>query len=90
MNSGGFIAQDSVDAANRVESEIVASCHRLARYPLIGTRRADITPLPVRFWTVTKYPNYVIVYKPGTAPLAVVAVLHAKRDLGEILEKRLK
>jgi plasmid stabilization system protein ParE len=35
----------------------------------------------VRFWTVPKYSNYVIVYRPDTVPLQVVAVLHAKRDL---------
>jgi len=48
-----FIAEDNRDAANRVEAEIVASCRRLARYPQMGARRQDITPLPVRFWTVT-------------------------------------
>ena len=29
-----FIADDSRDAANRVEAEIVGSCRRLAKYPL--------------------------------------------------------
>lgn len=76
-----FIAQDSVDAANRVEQEIVATCRRLARHPLIGTKRPDITPPPVRFWTVTRFPNYVIVYLPETTPLQTIAVLHGKRDL---------
>jgi plasmid stabilization system protein ParE len=83
-----FIAGDNRDAANRVEMEIVASCSRLAKRPLIGARRRDITPLPVRFWTVPKYPNYVIVYRPDTIPLQVVAVLHGKRDLKETLETR--
>jgi plasmid stabilization system protein ParE len=54
----------------------------------MGARRQDITPLPVRFWTVTKFPNYVIVYRPKTVPLQVVAVLHGKRDLKEALDKR--
>jgi len=83
-----FIAEDSRDAAGRVETEIVASCRRLAKYPLMGTRRQDITPLPVRFWTVAKFPNYVIVYRPETVPLQVVAVLHGKRDLKGALERR--
>jgi plasmid stabilization system protein ParE len=39
----------------------------------------------VRFWTVTKSPNYVIVYRSETVPLQVVAVLHGKRDLKKIL-----
>jgi plasmid stabilization system protein ParE len=53
-----------------------------------GTKRQDITTLPVRFWTITKFPNYVIVYRPETVPLQVVAILHGKRDLKEVLEKR--
>jgi plasmid stabilization system protein ParE len=84
-----FIAKDNRDAADRVEREIVDTCRRLAKHPMIGTKRQDITSLPVRFWTVTKFPNYVIVYRPGTLPIQVVAVLHGKRDLNEILKSRL-
>ena len=83
-----FIAEDNRDAANRVEFEIVATCRRLVKHPLMGVRRQDITPLLVRFWTVTKFPNYVIVYRPETNPLQVVAVLHGKRDLREVLGRR--
>lgn len=54
----------------------------------MGTRREDITPLQVRFWTLPKFSNYVIVYRPDTAPLQVVAVLHAKRDLKRAMEGR--
>lgn len=83
-----FIAGGNRDAADRVEGEIVATCKRLAKHPLMGTKRQDITPLPVRFWTLPKFPNYVIVYRPDTAPLQVVAVLHGQRDLKEVLESR--
>ena len=68
--------------------EIIATCRRLAKHPRMGTKRQDITPLPVRFWTITKFPNYVIVYRPDSAPLQVVAVLHGKRDLKKVLEGR--
>jgi plasmid stabilization system protein ParE len=83
-----FIAEDNRDAADRVEIEIVATCRRLAKHPRMGTKRQDITSLPVRFWTVPKFPNYVIVYRPETVPLQVVAVLHGKRDLKKVLEER--
>ena len=83
-----FIAEHSRDAADRVEDEIIATCRRLARYPLMGTKREDLTPLPVRFWTVTAYPNYVVIYRPDTVPLQVIGVLHGKRDLKDILEGR--
>jgi plasmid stabilization system protein ParE len=83
-----FIAEDNPTAADMVEGEIVASCRRLAKHPGMGIKHRDITPLNVRFWTVSRFPNYVIVYRPATAPLQVVAVLHGKRDLKEILQKR--
>jgi plasmid stabilization system protein ParE len=50
--------------------------------------RRDITSLPVRFWTISKFPNYVIVYRPETAPLQVIAVLHGKRDLKRAVSGR--
>jgi plasmid stabilization system protein ParE len=33
------IAEDNRDAAERVEIEILATCHRLARHPRMGTKR---------------------------------------------------
>jgi hypothetical protein len=54
----------------------------------MGTKRRDITSFSVRFWTVTKFPNYVIVYRPETVPLQVIAVVHGKRDLRDVLEGR--
>lgn len=81
-------AEGNREAADRVEMEIVDTCRRLAKHPLIGTKRQDITALPVRFWTITKFPNYVIVYRPEKVPLQVVAVLHGKRDLKEVLQTR--
>ena len=41
-----FIAGDNREAADRVEMEIVATCRRVAKHPLMGTKRQDITPLP--------------------------------------------
>ncbi len=83
-----FIAENNREAADRVEREIIATCYRLAKHPLMGTKRRDITPLPVRFWTLTAFPNYVIVYRPDTDPVQVVAVLHSRRDLKAVLERR--
>ena len=83
-----FIADQNKEAADRVEAEIVATCRRLAEYPLIGHPRRDITPQAVRFWTLRKYPNYVIIYRPETKPLQVVAILQGKRDIKAILNAR--
>lgn len=84
-----FIEEDSEESANQVETEIIVTFRRLARYPFIGHKRPDITPLPVLFWTLPKYPNYIIVYRPESNPLQVIAILHGKQDLKEILRDRL-
>jgi plasmid stabilization system protein ParE len=42
----------------------------------------------LRFWTLTRYPNYTVVYRPDTSPLQVVAILHATRNVRRILKRR--
>jgi len=69
------IAVDNVEVAARVERAIFDACELLAESSLRCHFRRDITPLPLRFWTLTRYPNYTVVYRPETAPLQVVAVL---------------
>jgi plasmid stabilization system protein ParE len=56
--------------------------------PLRGHSRPDLPTRPVRFWTLTRYPNYTVVYRPETAPLQIVAVLHGKRNIRRILQGR--
>jgi len=82
-----YIARDSVNSANRVESAILSACARLAHRPLLGSRRADITALPVRFWSVTRFPNYIVVYRQDIQPLRVIAVLHGMRDIKALIEE---
>jgi plasmid stabilization system protein ParE len=48
----------------------------------------DLTTRSLRFWTLTRYPNYIVVYRPETAPLQVVAVLHGKRYMRRVLKQR--
>src|SRR5689334_21372107 len=83
-----YIASDSERAADRVEQAIYDACAFLADGQFRGHTRLDLTPRPVRFWTLTRYPNYTIVYRPETAPLQVVAVLHGRRNLRRVLKNR--
>jgi plasmid stabilization system protein ParE len=71
-----------------VESAIFEACEALARHPMLGSKRSEITSLPVRFWVVTRYSNFIIIYRPETRPLQVVAVLHGKRDLKRVVNER--
>jgi hypothetical protein len=37
---------------------------------------------------LSPYPNYTVVYRPDTAPLQIVTVLHGKRNIRRILKQR--
>jgi plasmid stabilization system protein ParE len=54
-----YVAQHSVEAADRLIAEIFEAFEALARNPGIGHRREDLTKFPVLFWPVG---NYLIIY----------------------------
>jgi antitoxin ParD1/3/4/toxin ParE1/3/4 len=78
--------QSNEEIATRIESEIRDKIVFLARCPGAGHLRKDLTEAPVRWFPVY---SYLIVYRPDTQPLQVVSILHAHRDVGGILGKRL-
>ena len=55
-----YIASDNFENADRVESAIYEACVLIAREPKLGQMRADLTALPLRFWTIQRYPNYIL------------------------------
>jgi antitoxin ParD1/3/4 len=83
-----YIADHNQDAADRVELAIFDACAFLAEAPVRGHSRPDLTARPLRFWTLSRYPNYVIVYRPDKVPLRIVAVVHGKRNIQHILKQR--
>jgi antitoxin ParD1/3/4 len=85
LDSWSFIAGHSPDAADRVEEAVYRACDLLADSPLAGRKRDDLTRLPIRFWVVHPYSNYLIVYDPETKPLQIIRILHGARDLPSIL-----
>jgi plasmid stabilization system protein ParE len=80
------IYRSNPSAADAVEEEIRSACASLAESPLQGHLRRDLTKLPLRFWTLPKYPNYIIVYNPDARPVAILRVLHGMRDLKRLLK----
>jgi antitoxin ParD1/3/4 len=83
-----YIAGNSETAADRVEQAIYDACASLAEGPSRGHTRPDLTTRPLRFWTLTRYPAYTVVYRPDAVPLQVLAVLHGKRNIRRILTQR--
>jgi plasmid stabilization system protein ParE len=82
-----YIALDKESAAIRVAAAILEACDLLSLNPLIGSERPQETRLRVRFWPVSRYPTYLVVYRPETKPLQIVAILHGKRKIKAILKK---
>ena len=83
-----YIADDNEDAADRVEQAIYDACAFVAQAPMRGHSRPGITTRSLRFWTLTRFPNYAVVYRPETAPLEIVAVMHGRRNIRRILKER--
>jgi plasmid stabilization system protein ParE len=83
-----YIAENSESVADLVEQAIYDACAFLAHGPARGHSRPDLTIRSVRFWTLTRYPNYTVVDRPETVPLQIVAVLHGKRNIRRILRQR--
>jgi len=81
-----YVADDNDDAADCVERAFYDACEFVAERPFLWSFPKDLTKRALLFWLVTQYPNYVIVYRPETAPVQVVAVLHGRRDVRRILK----
>ena len=71
-----YIAQDDPIAADRQLDRIDAGCDLLAKNPLGGPQREDLTH-GLRFYPVG---NYLIFYVTGEDGITVVRVLHGARD----------
>lgn len=80
-----YINRDNPGAADRVEEAVFRACELLADSPFAGRVRNDLTSLPVRFWVVHPYSNYLIVYDPEKKPLRIVRILHGARNLRSVL-----
>jgi len=76
----------SIEMADRVESVNREKIIYLEGRHGGGHWRKDLTDEPVKFLSIY---SYLIVYRPETSPLQVVAILHGRRDVEELLKDRL-
>ncbi len=77
-----YIADDSIEAADRVLDALETTMQKLAKAPGIGHTREELADRRHRFFLVN---SYLIVYLDETKPLRVIRVLHAARDVQSIL-----
>ena len=78
--------RSSVGMADHVEAVIREKFAFLARSPEAGHHRINLTDEEVKFFPVY---SYLIVYRPATTPLQIVAILHGRRDIEQVLGDRL-
>ncbi len=78
------IADDNLDAANRVGERIDSAITGLAEMPGKGHQRSDVKNPKYRFWSVY---SYVIAYHYDATTLTVVRVVHGKRDFRDLFER---
>ena len=77
-----YIADDNIEAADRVLEALDKAMVRLAKNPGIGHFREEPMDKRHRFFLVY---SYLIVYRHETKPLQIIRVLHAARDVQSIL-----
>ena len=80
------IAGDSVELANRIESESYELFASLGRLPRQGHTRKDLTRRPVLFFPLY---SFLVVYQPDVKPIRIVAVLRGRRNIRRILQERI-
>lgn len=77
-NIWDFVAQDSIDAAERVLDDIFRAMEALADMPGMGHVREDLANEALLVWPVH---SYLIVYRSVRPDLEVVRVVSGFRDL---------
>ncbi len=87
LEAARWIAADNPAAARAFRDSVAQSAGRLGDHPEIGFERLELCEPPVRFLPLTGFP-YIIVYDATAAPPLILRVLHAARDLPEILGGR--
>ena len=79
------IAEDSLDLADRIESEFHDMFASLARMTHQGHTRIDLTKRPILFFPLY---SFLIVYEPDLTPIRIMAVVRGKRNVKRILNER--
>ena len=77
-----YIAQDNLDAADKLIRANVSRFPKLAAMPLIGRQREELSPR-LRSFPVSRY---AIFYRPIENGIEIVRVLHGARDFPPLFE----
>jgi toxin ParE1/3/4 len=81
------IAKDHVRAAIGFILAAKAAFERLAEIPGLGPEwEPRIAKYPdLRFWPITRYRNYLVLYRPIAGGVRILRVMHGARDVNRVL-----
>ena len=78
-----------LDTARRFLKQAEATFRRLANMPNVGgSYEAEHPALAdIRFFTISRFKNYVVFYRPAPRGIEIIRILHAARDIGGLLAR---
>jgi len=81
-----YIAERNTRAAYRFLDKVEQAFEVLRRHPGIGSPRFDGIVSGLRAWPVSGFEAYVILYFVARGAVQIVRIVHAARDLEELLK----
>ena len=80
------IARDHVRAAIRFILAAKVACEKLAQFPGLGPEwEPRVAKYPdLRFWPITPYRNYLVLYRPIPDGVRILRVIHGARDVNRV------
>ena len=84
------ITKDSLEAGLRVYARIREAFEFVATHPGAGASCEVVNPRlkGLRYWPVTKYRNYLLLYRPLDDGAEILRVIHGAQDLARIVPDR--
>jgi toxin ParE1/3/4 len=83
-----WIAKDNPAAAKALRDSVARAAENIFAHPEIGQLRPEFANPPYRFLSLTGFP-YLVVYTPERNPPLILRILHAARDVPELLQRHL-
>ncbi len=81
-----WIANDNPAAARALRDAVAVAAENIMTHPMIGPHRPELASPPYRFLSLTGF-LYIIIYTPAQNPPLILRILHAARDLPDLLQK---
>ena len=83
-----YIAEDSLDAADRFVEAVDAAYWRLAEMPGIGSAReyGNAKLKGMRMWPIPGFSKHLIFYRATDTEVRIIRVLHGARDIAGIFK----